>query len=170
MKFYGLSIPKLALYSVLYPFFPFSLMLIVTFIACVGTDSSEWLVFVFEILFVALLVGGYVYYFRRAFGRYKITSKGISNPYLTIDWASISTCETYSVDVNLFSRYHKTNLTTVCVFPTQSVRSFTELDPRECVYFEVNRKNIGLIARYCPHPSEDVKELLHRYSDLLHSK
>lgn len=169
MKYYGLSIPKLAAYSILWPLCPFSLMLGFTFIICMSGDASQWQYFIGEILFVALLMGGYIYYYRKAFCLYKITPKGISNKHFSIDWEDINSYETYSVDVLLFSSFHKTELTTICAVPAQLIRSYNDLDPHRCVYFEVNRKNIGLIARYCPHPSEAVRELLHRYSDLLNA-
>ena len=63
VKYYGLSIPKLVVYSILWPLCPFSLMLGFTFIICMSGDASQWQYFIGEILFVALLMGGYIYYF-----------------------------------------------------------------------------------------------------------
>ena len=167
MKFSKIAIPKLATYAIMIPL-PIALLCI--FMTCAihfGTHSSNWFFLISVVADCVLLVSGYIYYFRIAFCPYKITSQGISNRHITIDWEKVTTYKVHSVEVSAIIRPFRMELTQVCVIPCTDASSYRELNPRECVFFQVTKENLLLIDRYCTHKSEEIKDLLLRYSDML---
>ena len=168
MKLYKLAIPKLAAYSILFPLIPALLWIVMTIVIYLGTDSSYYFPLIAEIVGCSLLVTGHIYYFRITFCPYKMTSQGISNRHITIDWEDVTTYNVYSVEVTPFiTPPFRKELTRVCVIPSTKAGSYRELNPRECVFFQVTKENLLMIDEYCTHKSEDIKDLLLRYSDLL---
>lgn len=167
MKFFKIASPKLAAYSILFPLF-YILPFIITCIIGLGTHSSNWGFLIAGIVGSSLLIIGFIYYFRIAFCPYRMTPQGISNRHVTIDWENITTYEIYSVEVTpFFTPPFRKEITRVCAIPSTKAGSYRELNPRECVFFQVTKENLLLIDQYCSHKSEEIQDLLLRYSDLL---
>ncbi len=168
MKQYKPAIPKLAAYAILFPLSPVLLWIFMTCVIYFGTDSTYYFPLIVEIVGSSLLVIGHIYYFRIAFCPYKMPPQGISNRHITIDWEDVTTYNVYSVEVTPFiTPPFRKEITRVCVIPSTKANSYRELNPRECVFFQVTKENLLMIDGYCPHKSEEIQDLLLRYSDLL---
>lgn len=120
-----------------------------------------------EVVGSIVLVVGFIYYYRIAFCPYKMNSQGISNRYVTIDWANVTTYQVYPVQVYVVSSLWKTEIAQVCAIPSTNASSYGDLNPRECVFFSVTKENLLLIEQCCTKKSEGIQDLLLRYSDLL---
>lgn len=124
-------------------------------------------------LLTGLLIGSVVIgsvfplLYNRAYSVYKITDQGVSNRYLTIKWEDIDTCSVYNIEVNIFSKTRKNEISKVVAFPGQSVGSFMKLNPKKCVYFSINSQNLELINKYYKGASEDIKCLLVRFQEMM---
>ena len=168
MKRFRLAIPKLAIYFIKLPLIPVLLWDALICLTIGVADSSHLASVLTNIIGSIFLVIAYIYfYYRQAFHCYKITSEGISNRYLTIPWEKVTSCKVYSVEVPRFFGPLMKELTRVCAIPCTRADSYRELDARDCVFFEITKENLLLIDRYCTNKSEDIRDLLRRYSDLM---
>ena len=167
MKNYNIAIPKLALYSILYPL-SFVLLCAILFIPVyIANDGSNGIYPITHLLFSVILALLFPIYYGKSFCFYKITEYGIHNRYISVKWEDINTCDIYPVCVNIRSRIHKDEIAAVVAFPAQSVKSYKDLDPQKCIFFSVSKRNLDLIDKYCKDKCNDVQYLLLRYSDVM---
>lgn len=164
MKIYKLAMPKLVAYSILFPLIPSLMWLFWCCILYFGNHSLTLAEFIGDIVLCSMLNFVYIFYFRSAYCLYKITPQGLSNRYITIDWADVTSYKVYSVKVHILSRMHKSELMQVCVFPCTQVDSYRKLNPRECVFFAITKSNIRFIDQYCINKNNSIKDLIQSYS------
>ena len=160
MKYRSIACPKYLIYCLGHSAIPilFSLIMVAITTESVRVTSITITVFLVAIYGVALYKGS----FRNATRWFEMTDACIKNNDCTLEWTQIEDVHTVSIKEYRW-RVIPWNFAQVVVIGNCKEENFRKLNPKECVFFVQNERNMKRLKHFAYGKSEQLDKFIYNY-------